>query len=926
MKIAPGRLARRLALAAGILVALYAIAGFLLVPRIARGQIEELGTATLHRKVEVGGVRFNPFTLRAALTDLRVMEADGRTPFVTVAGIEAAVSGASLLQRAPVVSELHIDRPSVHWVRTGPGTFSTDDIAAALSAGRPQTESARPVAPTPPVRFSLVDFRLEGGSFLFDDLPGRGRHSVTDLHIALPRFSTLGGAAQAEADPALRAIVDGSPVQARGSVRPFAAVPEATLDLDLEHFDLSRVEDLVPGLAAIRVPSGRLDLHLQVAIQLESGQEPRLGLRGRLALADLRVETAAGKLLLGLPRVDLDLKSAQFPAGRLEAELRLQGGGRLAVAGDASFLPLHLALDTEAAALDLLPLQPLFADRVNVILTSAKFTSRGHVEFTAGSPGPARFNYKGDARLDRLATIDRTNGVDFVKWGSLAVQGVDFRSAPFALAVDRIDLNDYYARIILGADGRLNVQDIVRSPANAQRSITSADELSVARSAKESSPAVAQSAKAGSPAAPIPITVRKIVLKSGHVRFSDRFIRPNYNAELADLGGTVDNLSPDPATRSQIDLRGRVNEAPLLVAGSVRPFSGDLSLDLQASVKGMDIAPFTPYSSKYIGYKITGGKLSFDVNYRVEKRQLTATNRLVLDQLELGDRVEGASLSSLPVRFAISLLKDRNGVIDIELPISGSIDAPDFSVTGIVFRALGHLITQTVTAPFEFLGSLFGGGSKESWVAFPPGRADLAPVPVAPALATMARAMSERPGLQLEITGLADLAADGEAIRHQMLERKLRALRRSEALARAEKAGPSAPPPDSTALAAPIVAGSPEYEALLRRLAAREEPPAPKAAATAAPPAPAGAQGKAGPEPIAEIEKRALARIEVTESDLIALGYRRGQWVRDWLAGEGKVGPERLFLQAGRTAEERSRSSGAPEGAPAGRVEFRLKD
>ncbi len=160
-------------------------------------------------------------------------------------------------------------------------------------------------------------------------------------------------------------------------------------------------------------------------------------------------------------------------------------------------------------------------------------------------------------------------------------------------------------------------------------------------------------------------------------------------------------------------MHGTVNDAPLLIGGRINPLARDLTLDIKASVHDMELAPLSPYSGKYVGYRIERGKLSFDVAYQLQDRQLQAQNRLVLDQLTFGDKVDSPSATSLPVLLAVALLKDRHGVIDIDLPIGGSLDDPQFSVGGVIVKVLVNLITKAVTAPFALLGRLFGGGTEE---------------------------------------------------------------------------------------------------------------------------------------------------------------------------------------------------------------------
>src|SRR5690606_8664658 len=230
---------------------------------------------------------------------------------------------------------------------------------------------------------------------------------------------------------------------------------------------------------------------------------------------------------------------------------------------------------------------------------------------------------------------------------------------------------------------------------------------------------------------------------------------------------------------------GLVNSAPLSVAGNVNPLKGDLAMDIKAEVRGMELAPLSPYSGRYIGYGIEKGKLSFDVAYKVEDRTLTAENRLILEQLTLGDKMESSEAANLPVHFALALLRDRNGVIDINLPIGGSLDDPEFSVGGLIVKVIVNVITKAVTAPFSLIGSMFGGGEEMSHVAFDAGRARI-PDAAAEKLGNVAKMLEDRPALKLEITGRADPATDREGLKRAAIDHKVRALKLKDMVRRGE--------------------------------------------------------------------------------------------------------------------------------------------
>ena len=449
-----------------------------------------------------------------------------------------------------------------------------------------------------------------------------------------------------------------------------------------------------------------------------------------------------------------NLTTASSAPGTLELHAAINRSGQIGMRGTLGLTPVHAALALDLKNVDILALQPYITDKVNLLLTAANVSSQGALQLEQARNGAWRGGFKGDLTLGNVALVDKQSTNDFMRWKSLQLGGVDLRMEPFSIAVDRVALNDFFARVIINPDGRINLQDIVRSAAGEPKTLTESRPQPSAVSATSVAPAPAAAA-----AKIPPVTIRKFTLQGGKVRYTDNFIKPHYTANLMDLGGVVAGLSSDPSSSASVDLHGAVNSAPLAIAGRINPLKGDLSLDLKAHVRGMELAPLSAYSGRYVGYGIDKGKLSFEVAYQIENRTLTAQNRLILDQLRFGDKIDSPGATTLPVRFAVALLQDRNGVIDIDLPIGGSLDDPQFSMGGIIGKVLVNVLTKAVTEPFALLGSLFGGGAEMSSLEFEPGHAAI-PTAGAAKLKSLAQALIDRPALKLEITGRADPEAD----------------------------------------------------------------------------------------------------------------------------------------------------------------------
>ena len=349
-----------------------------------------------------------------------------------------------------------------------------------------------------------------------------------------------------------------------------------------------------------------------------------------------------------------------------------------------------------------------------------------------------------------------------------------------------------------------------------------------------------------------------------------------------------------------MELRGNyANTAPVQILAKLNPLAAKPYLDLQGEVRGIDLEPFSPYSGKYAGYAIEKGKLSVTVNYKLENNQLTADNRIFLDQLTFGDKVDSPEATKLPVNLAVSLLKNGRGEIDINLPISGSLDDPQFSVGGVIVRVIVNLFVKAVTSPFALLGSLFGGGEELSILEFDPGRVAFGATSIK-RLEALAKALNDRPALRLEISGRGDPETDREGLRRVAMERAVRAEKQKDLVKKGVDSGST----DS------IEVDAKEYPAYLQR--------AYKAAKF---PKPRNLIGFTKDLPVEEMEKLMLTNLPASDDDLELLADQRAEAVQLWLVEQGKVPAERVFIAPSKVGPDK----GGADKAKASRVDFALK-
>jgi len=596
----------------------------------------------------------------------------------------------------------------------------------------------------------------------------------------------------------------------------------------------------------------------------------------------------------------------------LTASWRLATGhfepGKLDFKGSVGLTPLQAQ---GRLVLDRLPLQafePYFAEGLNVELLRADASFKGQFNYRQTAAGP-QARVAGDVSLEEFKANTLTPSEDLLAWKTLNLRGLNVALEP--AKATRVDvretvLTDFFARVIVQPDGRINLQDIFK-PANTAATVGAAAPAirpeGTSKTGADVPDSLGASGRTGSqamvpaPAASAPtsnanaadtapqaiVNAGPLSLINGKVLFSDRFVKPNYSADLSELTGRLGAFSSVPPGAStgavpdmaDLELRGRAEgTASLEILGKLNPLAKPLALDIKGKVRDLELPPLSPYAVKYAGYGISRGKLSVDVSYLVlPDGRLTASNKVILNQLSFGDKVEG-SQGSLPVKLAVALLADRNGVIDIDLPISGSLNDPQFSLGPIIVKLIVNLIVKAITAPFSLLASALGGGGEElSTVGFAPGSARLAPEARA-GLDKVAKALTDRPALQLTVVGTSSVLAEREGFKRERLDDMVRAEKRRSI---AKEGG-------STTAAVSV--NPAEYPALLKEVYQRAGIPKPR-----------NLIGLAKDLPVPEMEKLLLADIAVSEEAMRELAVQRGVAVKDYLISVN-LPPERLFLGA----------------------------
>lgn len=614
--------------------------------------------------------------------------------------------------------------------------------------------------------------------------------------------------------------------------------------------------------------------------------------KGTIQVADY---TAAQPVHLKLEHLTLGASNLTTRKGaKLPITLATDiGKGHVAVNGHVTLDPLTVALDTHVKSLNLAFVQGYLASKLNVKLRRVDFSTRGKLQLSKPAHGAMRTRYRGNLAATRLDIADKLTGQPFLNWRALRIAGLDFRyparGAPFAVSTGNISLSDFYARVILNSDARLNVQDVISGKQAKPISVTTPTNTPA-----PAKPAPAKLTKAG----PAPrIALGKITLKNGRVNYTDHYIKPHYSTTMEALGGSIGAISSTKPVAAPINLHGTLNSGGnLKIVGTVNPLAKPLALDMGIDANGIELTRLSPYSAKYAGYNIDKGKLSVKLHYKLDHQQLQATNHVFLNQLTFGNHVDNQTATHLPVRLAVALLKDPSGNINIDLPISGSLSDPKFSITGVLISTLGNLIAKAITAPFSLLGRALGlNGEQLSYVQFKPGFATL-DAKAKTKLKTLIKALKNRPSLTLDIAGRADPATDTEGLRHAILLRKLRQ-------AKLAASGKSLTNLEQTTLTSKE---RDKYLEIVYDQAKFKKP--------------TNFLGMTKSQPPATMEKMLLAQIHPDRVMLKALARKRANVVLNYLAKQGKVPNSQMFLTSSHIGTKGMQGKGTTS-----RVDFTLK-
>ncbi len=999
----------RIVLGVTLVVGLYALAGFVIAPKVLRSKLLEEIPKTLNVTPTVGDIHINPFLLKLDLKNFALAAPDGKK-LLGFDRLFVDFDPASLWHRAYTFKRIELDAPVLNASVAPDGVINLMALKPKPSPPLADEKPPPKNAPLPavriasfkvasgsvsyedrsrtsvfaarlePVTFELKDFTtgVAGGLFTFtgasklgERIEWHGHVSVQpvasdgELHIEALQAHTLwayledqlnfvvaSGAIDVQSSYKFsltdqvnlalnvsNATVSNLAVRPKDSDTDWVSLPE--LDMSGAAIDLTQHSGTIDSLSltGLKVlawlePDGAINLLKLAVPAARPGAVPpapgsasggavvtatpaaaaspwkidlhEFALREASISAEDRTIKPATKVLLA--PLSLTVKGASLDLAKpvkVTLDTKINESGSLALDGELTPRPLAATVKVKLAGIDLTAAQPYIAQRTAMVLRGGKLG--GAVQIGYGAAKPA-IKLSGDLYVEKLHTVDATLHEDLINWDRLDVKGLDVQQGPDRLEIAEIAVRKPYARVIIEPDATLNVKRVLNGPGGAPPAPARAAGSAPAEVA--TAPVAAKAPRRGAktvtvktvavkpPAAAqpaLPMVIKKIRLDAGRLDFADLSIQPHFSAGILDLQGSILGLSSNPSSRAKVDLRGEVDQfSPVSINGEVNVLSAALYTDLTMSFKNIELSIFNPYSGRFAGYNIAKGKLTTDMHYKVVDRKLNAEHHIVIDQLEFGDKTASKDAVSLPVKLAVALLKDRNGVIDLPLPITGSLDDPKFRLAPIIWKVLLNILEKAVTAPFALLGSLFGSGPELQFVDFQPGSNDLSAAQ-SDKVKALVKALEQRPQLKLEVPIATVPSLDGPALVTAAFQSQIAEVQAEPQKGGKKGAAPAAPPSfDQLDPAAKLDA--------LTRLYARDfggEPKYPDSVTAI----------KQKPElTAAKIDFLTTAlhdHITVGQDQLTALGQQRALALQRALLTDTGIDPARIFLVANDKAKEK---------------------
>ena len=821
------------------------------------------------------------------VADLNLKDRAGAS-FLTISKLTAVVAPSRFLGNEIHLASVTLKEPKLHVDRNKEGVVNLTTLGPKpANAPVPAEPAKKPPVSENPFRLLVDKFLLESGQVMFVDhavvseQPDAKPHEITidDLNIAINDFSLEPGKAfgfDVKTQVNREAGISSS---GRVSLNPLSLEN----DFNIADVNFAWLHPYMPENIRLKIKDGRF--FTQGAASVNQTPEGLLNasFKGRVAVNDpdlqetpsgesenakadnhdaghgvdlaAKLGPAADPLVVVLDDLNASIRDFSMEAGKIaqfDIKTLVNREADISASGRLGLTPLSLESDFKVANFPVLWAQLYIPENMQFKIKDGRFSADGGVTVGLTPEDSVAATVKGTLAVNDFVSENSGTGDRFASWGDFSITGLNVDTHPLRIDMDQVLLKNPKFKMVLYNDGTSSATRIMKpskSPAP--------------------EPAAGKTAASEQPSPLPPITAGEVVLEDGDFKFTDQTIEPDFSTRLQLNQMRITGLTSENFKSATVKADGLIdNDALVKISGVINPLKDKMFIDLTAEVSNMELSPLSPYSGKFIGQAIGKGKLTTYLDLKLDGDTLKAKNRMVVDQLTLGRKVNSPEALDLPVGLAISLLKDRSGKIDVDLPISGRTNDPKFGVFKTILDAFKKLIVKAATSPFDLVGGIVGGGAELQYIEFEPGRAEINEAG-AKKLAAVATLMFERPGLKMDLTGYVDKEKDREGLAAASVERELKVLKAKDA----HKSRASRPKPEDMDLTPA------QYAQYVKELYAE----------------------RAGKDydkslPIPEMAAYLQAQVSVSDQDLRKLAVARARQVKSAILKDSRIAGDRLFL------------------------------
>jgi hypothetical protein len=437
---------------------------------------------------------------------------------------------------------------------------------------------------------------------------------------------------------------------------------------------------------------------------------------------------------------------------KFRAALQIRGGGKLIASGVVNLQPSSSKIHYEISKLPLNIFNQYFSQSTQLVLSSGYLSTTGDINLSIKDTSKIPYvSYNGNFMVNDLKLSDSKTDQTMVEWKSRSSDKIFMVSSPFSVKINEVLLNEFYAPVILYP--KIDFLKVLKSIPVATEEIKS--NISKATNTSEDD---------------IKFDIGKIKINNSSLTLTDLSLSQEFTVYINSLNGNITGLSKDSPLSTSLNTAGVVGQDGLVnIDGKINLFDPLGYAVLRVEFKNIDIPQFTPYSMKFLGYKVKNGKLSLRLQTEIKNQVLISQNKIYLNKLTLGEKVEETDTLDLPIETAIALLKDKDGNIDLDVEVKGDLNEPPMDVGALVWWAVKRSFTKAVEAPFNYLGELLGiSGDELEYIEFTPGTFELLQEQKQK-LEHLSKLMGQRPGIILRISGEANPVLDIKALRSRKL-------------------------------------------------------------------------------------------------------------------------------------------------------------